>query len=543
MASNIDIYLDAQGGGIQPGGSAAGGALPQFTRNDIYNFRIRVQDSPIGEVPTDIDTSGTTLRLGIGNIDDTPTDGQFKLTCNGTTSSAITFNSTALQIYNAISNNVSTVATFGNEEYSYVLTATQPNTAMSFGGDSFTLFPLSSILINTRRFPATGVQAQQVVKLRRNPAIFSNSFVATSTAGAAVLTKTQDGSSTSNETYRLAFTGDVVGGSFTLNYGSNSTTAIEIGASAVCASQALSAVTGIGANNISVAPLIGENGYSISFVRGLGSQNLATALELDASGIYFAPFREATVTFATAELDELFAEAGTDTITPTLEIEMTDGGNPKTLHQGSVTIRKDLITTGSSIPAAQESYYTKAETDALFVEDSDTNVNATNRTLSDGTFASYDYANRQLIESTGNLVVLDHSSGLSHQSALLGFYGTTITAKPANINVVSGLINVGLIANGATYGVLPQSPRTLTTTASINFGLVNSNSTVSSSVTVTGCSINDIVLLGLPSAVCQGLSFFGHVTTGNLVEVDAVNATNGNITQSSQTYRITVIGY
>jgi hypothetical protein len=51
------------------------------------------------------------------------------------------------------------------------------------------------------------------------------------------------------------------------------------------------------------------------------------------------------------------------------------------------------------------------------------------------------------------------------------------------------------------------------------------------------------VLLGLPSAVCQGLSFFGHVTTGSVVEVDAVNATNGNITQSSQTYRITVIGY
>jgi hypothetical protein len=51
------------------------------------------------------------------------------------------------------------------------------------------------------------------------------------------------------------------------------------------------------------------------------------------------------------------------------------------------------------------------------------------------------------------------------------------------------------------------------------------------------------VLLGLPSAVSQGLSFFGHVTTGSVVEIDAVNATNGNITQSSQTYRITVIGY
>jgi hypothetical protein len=542
MASNIDIYLDAQGGGIQPGGSAAGGALPQFTRNDIYNFRIRVQDSPIGEVPTDIDTSGTTLRLGIGNIDDTPTDGQFKLTCNGTTSSAITFNSTALQIYNAISNNVSTVATFGNEEYSYVLTATQPNTAMSFGGDSFTLFPLSSILINTRRFPASGVQAQQVVKLRRNPAIFSNSFVATSTAGAAVLTKTQDGSSTSNETYRLAFTGDVVGGSFTLNYGSNSTTAIEIGASAVCASQALSAVTGIGANNISVAPLIGENGYSISFVRGLGSQNLATALELDASGIYFAPFREATVTFATAELDELFAEAGTDTITPIIEIEMTDGGNPKTLHQGSVTIRKDLITTGSSIPAAQESYYTSAEVDSLFVEDSASNVDATNTRLISGGQISVNYGSRTLNNSSGTQVV-SYGTGLAFANTPMGFYGATVTAQPANINVVSGLINVGLIANGATYGVLPQSPRTLTTTASIAFGTLSGHAVSAGNVTVTGAAIGDIVLVGLPGAVSGGPVVQGVVFAANTVCMTAINGANTSKTIGTADFRITVIGY
>ena len=542
MASNIDIYLDAQGGGIQPGGSAAGGALPQFTRNDIYNFRIRVQDSPIGEVPTDIDTTGTTLRLGIGNIDDTPTDGQFKLTCNGTTSSAITFSSTALQIYNAISNNVSTVATFGNEEYSYVLTATQPNTAMSFGGDSFTLFPLSSILINTRRFPASGVQAQQVVKLRRNPAIFSNSFVATSTAGAAVLTKTQDGSSTSNETYRLAFTSDVVGGSFTLNYGNNSTTAIEIGASAVCASQALSAVTGIGATNISVAPLTGENGYSISFVRGLGSQNLATALVLDAGGIYFAPFREATVTFATAELDELFAEAGTDTITPIIEIEMTDGGNPKTLHQGSATIRKDLITTGSSIPAAQESYYTSAEADSLFVEDSATNVDATNSKLVSGGQTSVNYGSRTLNNSSGTQVV-SYASGLAFANTPLGFYGTTVTAQPANINAVSGLIAVGLLASGVSYGVLPQSSYSVTTLASVTFGTVAGNDQHYRDVVVTGASINDIVLLGLPSAVSAGVVVQGVVYKANTVCLSAIHSDTGSVALNTATYRITVIGY
>jgi hypothetical protein len=125
----------------------------------------------------------------------------------------------------------------------------------------------------------------------------------------------------------------------------------------------------------------------------------------------------------------------------------------------------------------------------------------------------------------------------------MGFYGVSVTAQPANINVVSGLINTGLIASGTTYGVLPASTRTLTTTASINFGSVGSNSSTSITVAVTGCAINDIVLLGLPSAVCEGLSFFGHVVTANQLHVDAINATNGSMTQSAQTYRISVIGY
>jgi hypothetical protein len=562
MASNIDIYLDAQGSGILVGGSAAGGVLPQFTRNDVYTFRLRVQDAPTGQVPADIDTTGTSLKLGIGNIDDVPTDGQFKLTCNGTTSSAITFNSTALQVYNAISNNVSTVATFGNEEYSYVLTATQPNTAMSFGGDSFTLFPLSSIFISTRRFPASSIRAQQIIRLRRNPAVYANSFVSSSTASEAVLSKIQDGSSTSNESYRLAFGRDVAGGSFVLNYGSNSTTAIAIGATAVCATEALTAVTGIGAGNISVVRLSGENGYSISFVRELGSQNVTTNLLLDASGIYFAPWRQATVTFATAELDELFAEAGTDTITPTIEIEMTDGGNPKTLHQGSVTIRRDLISSGSAIPATQESYYTKAEANALFVEDSNTNVDATNRKLYNSSGSVFlDWQNNTIgtgttiLDLSGTAVTITDGYNLGvgtttgtkigvSTSSKLGFFGSTPVTQPNQPNVVTNLINLGLLRSGSTtHGVLPLSPRTLTTTAALNFGLVGSNSTVSIAATVTGCALNDIVLLGLPPAVCQGISFFGHVTTGSVVEIDAVNATNGNITQSSQTYRITVIGY
>jgi hypothetical protein len=109
---------------------------------------------------------------------------------------------------------------------------------------------------------------------------------------------------------------------------------------------------------------------------------------------------------------------------------------------------------------------------------------------------------------------------------------------------VTSLINLGLLRTGSTtYGVLPLSVETLTTTASLAFGSISGNSSTSITVAVTGASLNDIVLLGIPSAVCEGLSFFGHVVAADQVHVDAVNGINNSASQSTQTFRITVIGY
>jgi hypothetical protein len=546
MAQSLDIYIDTTSGVLVSRGAAKDGVLSVLTRNDSYNLRLRLQERDSSGQLRDLDTSSSSLKLGIGGIDTRPTDGQFKLVLNSITSSAISFNATPVQVYNAISAIAGTgvtVTTYGNEQFSYLITSATANTALSFGGSAFTLFPTSSVLVNTRRFPASSVAAQQVIRLVRNPAVYADTFTASPTAGIVSLTKIQDGSATQNETYNLAIGSDAEGGSVVLNFGPNSTTAIPIGSNAASFAEALTSITAIGSGNVSVDLGNNAGNYSISFVRNLGLTNITTALALDASGVIFGNFLQSTVTMATAELDELFAEAGTDTITPKIEVELTQSGTPKTVLQSDITVRRDLITSGSAVPADQASYLTAAESYAAFVANSTTGVNATARGLADSSaVTSVAFGSRTLNNSSGTAVV-SYGAGLSFANTPMGFYGATVTAQPANINVVSGLINLGLLASGTTYGVLPASPRTLTTTASINFGLVNSNSTVSSSVTVTGCAINDIVLLGLPSAVCQGLSFFGHVTTGNLVEVDAVNATNGNITQSSQTYRITVIGY
>ena len=546
MASSLDIYIDTTNGSLITAGAARQGTIPILTRSDSYNLRLRLRDRDINGFARDLDTTGSSIKFGIGDIDKGPSDGQFKLTLNSVTSTAISFNATTTQVYNAISAIASSgvgVTTFGVDQYSYLITSATLNTAMSFGGDSFTLFPTSSVLVSTRRFPAASVAAQQVIRLVRNPAVFSDTFVASPTAGVVSLTKIQDGSATQNETYGLAVGSDAEGGSVVLNYGINSTTAIPIGATAASFQEALTSITAIGVGNVSVDSGNNSGNYSISFVRGLGLTNITTALTIDAIGVIFGNFLQTTVTMATSELDELFAETGEDTITSKVEVSLTQNGTPKTVLQTDVTVRRDLLTTGSAVPAAQASFLTAAESYAAFVANSTTGVNSTARALADSSaVTAVNFGGRTLNNSAGT-TVLSYGAGLAFSNTPLGFYGATVTAQPANINVVSGLIAVGLIASGTTYGVLPLSPRTLTTTAAINFGLVGSNSTVSIAATVTGCALNDIVLLGLPSAVCQGLSFFGHVTTGSVVEVDAVNATNGNITQSSQTYRITVIGY
>jgi hypothetical protein len=545
MAQSLDIYIDTTSGNLLAAGSARNGTLPTLTRNDSYNLRVRLQERDSGGFLRDLDTTGSSIKLGIGGIDGDPTDGQFKLVLNSVTSSAISFNATTTQVYNAISAIASAgvgVATYGNEQFAYLITSPTLGTAMSFGGSAFTLFPTSSVLVSTRRFPTASVAAQQVVRLVRNPAVYSDTFVASPTAGVVSLTKVQDGSSTKNETYDLAIGSDAEGGSVVLNYGTNSTTAIPIGATAASFQEALTSITAISTGNISVDVGNNAGNYSISFVRNLGLTNITTALTLDASGVIFGNFLQTTCTLATAELDELFSESGADTISPKIEVELTQNGTPKTVLQTDVTVRRDLLTSGSAVPASQASYLTAAESYAAFVRNSTTGVDASTYSLYDSSgIPALDWANRTFVDST-TTEVLNFSSGIQTQGNI-GFYGNTPTARPANINVVSGLINVGLIATGTTYGVLPQSSRTLTTTASIYFGAVGGNSTNSVSAVVTGCQVNDIVLLGLPASNPQGLSFYGHVTTANGIEIDCVNATNGSQTPATATYRITVIGY
>jgi len=626
-----------------------GGALPTLTRNDSYTLRLRLLEKKANGSLDDIDYTGASLKAGIGNIEEAPSAGAFKLNINGITSSAIPFDATAVSLYNAISNNVSTVALYGSDSYgSYVLTATQPNTAMSFGSDAFTLFPSSSVLVGTRRRPANSIQAQQVIKLVRNPIVYADTFTATPTAGELTLVKLQDGSSTQNETYELAVGPLARGGSFALVFGPNATTAIPLFQSAVSVQASISSGINTITSNISVQEN-GKGGYIIGFTGRLGLTNVTTELTLDASGIQFIPMRQTTLTINTAEVEDAFASTSDTTITPTIEIELTQNGTPKTVYQGNVTIRKDLITDGSTVPGAQVSYYTKSEANAAFVSSQNdvgfygttaiskpSNTSVVSALVNLGLIANTVTLNEQgasfpTVALTGSAITVTDNIpfvfGSTNGSKIgtstgqkISFYNSTPIIQPASTTVVSALVNLGLVASTVTLGipnnvvtdwtgnlsatnryladtsaitsvdwnnrVLKTSGgvtavdwqnssfgsgatvvtiqsnnvsitssyyiamgtgngafRTLSTLASVTFGSVASNDQHYRDVVVTGAAVNDIVLIGLPSAISAGAVIQGVAYQANTVCLSCSNSDNGTININTATYRITVLNY
>jgi len=584
MASTIDIWLD-KSGGLIAGGSAPFGSLPSLTRNDQYPVRLRVLERNTGGAYTDASLVSPSFKLGIGKLGEYPTSGEFKLTANSGTSSAISYNATTTQFKNAISALVGgvSVTTYGSTGYAWIVTAATANTALSFGGSSYTLFPDSAVLINTRRFPAPNIYAEQVIELSRNPAVFTDNFTATS-GDVIGLNKIQSGGSNKNETYELTIGNDVLGGSFGLSYaGFSIASDYNIGATSL--NTLLSAITGIGNNNISVQSN-NKRGYIITFVNELGLQNVTTALLLDSSGIVGANFYQSTITMSTVQVDNLFVEEDSDTITPVLEISVLESGKEKTLYQDTITIRKDLLTNGAAVPADSSSYYTSAQCNALFIQNSTSNIDATNRRLvnaSNNTIVDYaiaSFGSGGMINLNGSGVTIGSfpvyvgtsvtiAGAVSFGSSVriggnVGFYGNTPTAKPSGTNIVSGLTKLGLLSyttptalnvvsaleqtgiltnNTSTFGVFPQSPRTVTTLTSVTFGTVGANDQHYRDVTINDATVNDIVLIGLPAAVSAGAVIQGVVYKANTVCLSCVNADSVSRDVNTATYRITVIGY
>lgn len=81
--------------------------------------------------------------------------------------------------------------------------------------------------------------------------------------------------------------------------------------------------------------------------------------------------------------------------------------------------------------------------------------------------------------------------------------------------------------------------KTLTRSATIDFGAIGAQGELTSAVTVTGAKVNDAVLV-TPSANTTGVFYVGVVTATGTVTVYAKNFTGGAINPASATFHIVI---
>jgi hypothetical protein len=342
MALNIDLPVNPVAGLLS---DAAGSSFPlTYTRNDSVTLRVRLMDRTITGDYVDSTANPVTITAAVGPVQGYPVRGFFQLSTTTGTSAQIAYNAATSAVASAVSavaGNV-TVEAWGSGGSAWLVTAATANTALSFSGVTVSLFPASQIRVSTLQAPASGVTAAQVVELCRTAAVSTSVFSTASTANVVTLSLLQDGSTTRNETYRLLIGSDAVGGFYSLSFDGNTSAAVSLGASSSQLQTALQAVSGL-SGKVSVSELDGGGGHMISFVGTLGLTNITTALLLDIGGVQFATFRTGTLTMTGLNLEQLFIDAGANTATAMLEVQVQADGTPGTFIQQEITLRRDLV--------------------------------------------------------------------------------------------------------------------------------------------------------------------------------------------------------
>lgn len=90
-------------------------------------------------------------------------------------------------------------------------------------------------------------------------------------------------------------------------------------------------------------------------------------------------------------------------------------------------------------------------------------------------------------------------------------------------------------------GIATWSNRTLSGSATLNFGSIGNHNYEDLTVTVTGASVGDVVSIGAPNgSVPANASFFAWVSDTNMVTVRCFNINSGSIDPASGTFKIKV---
>lgn len=147
-----------------------------------------------------------------------------------------------------------------------------------------------------------------------------------------------------------------------------------------------------------------------------------------------------------------------------------------------------------------------------------------------------------------NDIIANNTIYLVYDSSLNAGAGGFHLLNPAMVNATGGTISGNLLVQGVANLTKMEInsgasiTRMLSTTASLSFSSIVGPGTSDTSVTLTGVSIGDIVVVAPPGSIVSNLVLTGFVPLANIVTLRA-SVLTGTVTPAAGSYRLTALGY
>lgn len=475
MASrSLRFVIDTENGRLLPGfRSVVSTIVPRFTVGDqvpVEVYLCRGSGVTLQEVPF---PAGCVLRLGVGEVNQSPTAGTWNLTFDGDTTSALPYNATAAQVQTALNALASVTAAGGvtvekvGDAYSIAFNTAGDQVAIT--GSPGSLVPLSSIAVQTLQEGTVYLPEVVLVQVKVRPIAFTETF--TDLPAPAI--------SRTGQTW--AITGQVKSGSYTLSVtydgDTQETGQIPYNASTASVESAiLSALklldwpAGTDSRPVRVTQVDSQT-WAVSFWDGGSYLSGVNGANL----VGFAA-KAGTLSLATTEaLAFIGSEVSKRAV---FEAEVEVGGERQTLVQAGAEVLGDLILAGAFEPSSLEEALSEAVANERFVRrDADQTLDATTKD--------------QIWE---NLLGATSPTGVNLVGAITGAASPSATNVLVTQSVLADYLTTAAAA--ATYAPLSNFDQSLKTTDSVVFADIQTNQVFFASgiaIGSLGFTVNDSV--------------------------------------------------
>ena len=375
MATQIELWVDTVNRNLidSPLNTADGDMVPlsvgELLNIDVYFVKpIARQSAPFWE--PDSTYQSDTLSLGVGVNDEPPESGSFKVTYGANESDFIDFDATAAELDTAL-NALASVTSGGG-----VTVSGAHNTGWRITWDTVgTRTDFSVSIENTA--PEMDAQISEevtgdadnfeIIMLRVTQALAGLvSSHSTISSGTTTVSTIQGGASGINETQKIVFSVQPIGGSYTLEILTESTTAIAWNALPSDIEQAI--VDGVSTIATGDVKVDGANGQALWITfQGTQAETDIAAITVNDSLIWPVGVTFALDLNTTSAIAMLAAET-TGEVAAKLELDAFNSGNYRTkLLYEDVTLREDLINTGTASPSPATSYLTETAVRNLII--------------------------------------------------------------------------------------------------------------------------------------------------------------------------------